>query len=71
MRKIKSRLKNKKGSMMTEYLILLVVGLLVLGGFLLFLDQGGIFAEKSFRQIGNMEKSSDSTATLGKFKRIE
>lgn len=70
MKKIKSLIKGKKGSMMTEYLILLVVGLLVLAGFLLFLDKGSIFAENSFKQIGKLEKSSDATATLGKFKRI-
>lgn len=70
MKKIKNITKGKKGSIMMEYFVLLVVGLLILGGFLLFLDSGSMFAENSLKQIGKLEKTSDATATLGKFRRI-
>lgn len=71
MKKIVNLIKNKKGSMMMEYFVLIVVGLIILAGFLLFLDQGSIFARKSLEEIGKLEKETNSSDTLGKFKRIE
>ena len=70
MKENKKVIKNgKRGSMMLESMVLLVVGLLVLIGFLSFLGEGEQFAINSLDRID--EVSSEGETGLGTFKRIE
>lgn len=62
---MKRLIKNKKGSMMFDYFILLIVGLLVLAAFLNFLNEGEDVMHNSVKKYKNMSTTDDSN--LGKF----
>lgn len=59
-------IKNKQGSMMLEYMIITVVGLIVLGSFVLFLGEGKILIENSVKKYKSISTTDDKN--LGKFK---
>lgn len=58
---------NKKGSMLLENMLLMVIGLIVLAAFNSFLSAGKNVVNKSAQRIQNMEHESDSRSTLGTF----
>lgn len=57
-------LKNKKGSMMMDYFIIAAVGILLLGGIMMFLT-GGRDTIKSI--MGRANNSTESQDSLGTF----
>lgn len=65
MRKIKSILKNKKGSMMMDYFIIAAVGVLLLGATMMFLTQGRNTIQTMMGRANN--NASQNQDTLGSF----
>lgn len=68
MKLIKKYIKNKKGSMIVEYMLLMVVGLIIMGAFNSFLSVGEDVVDKSINKVKNMGNTDESN--LGTFKII-
>lgn len=57
-------LKNKKGSMMMDYFIIAAVGILLLGGIMMFLTGGRDTIRSIMGRANNSTESQDSLGTF-------